>query len=300
MPAREERAAAGPRPTPKGARAKGILVAVGGAEDKEDDMVVLSRILEEVRGEAERVEVIAAASREPREAARPYLRAFEKIGIRKVDWMAMEGRKEADDPRTVERLAEADIIYLTGGDQLRLAKTLRGSQALETIRRRYESGAVVAGTSAGAAAMSETMMARGHGEDGLTKGNVSTDEGLGLLPHTVIDTHFVQRGRFARLLEVVTDDPSLTGIGISEDTAIVVREGRKLEVVGSDNVIVFDGTEVLHTNADVADRGDPLVVARAIVHALAAGCHYDLETREIRVPKVETVALKQAPPAEPA
>lgn len=272
---------------------KGILVAVGGAEDKEDDMVVLRRVLEEVRGEAERVEVVAAASREPREASAPYLRAFKEMGIRTVDWLALADANEANDDRTVRRLAEADVVYFTGGDQVKLARTLRGSEALRTILARYGEGAVIAGTSAGAAALSQTMLARGTPEEGLNKGNVKTEPGLGLMAHGVIDTHFLQRGRFARLLEVVTHDPRLTGIGISEDTAIVVREGVKLEVVGSDNVIIFDGSEVLHTNADEADRGEVLVMARAIVHALAAGCHYDLATREIRVPKVATVALKQ-------
>lgn len=276
---------------------KGILVAVGGGEDKEDDMVVLRRVLDEVKGQAEHVEVIAGASREPREAARPYLRAFEEMGIRKVDWLALEKRDEANESRTVERLERADVIYFTGGDQVRLAETLRGSEALDVIRKRYEGGAVVAGTSAGAAAMSETMLARGKAEEGLNKGNVETSTGLGLLPHTIIDTHFLQRGRFARLLEAVTVDPGLTGLGISEDTAIVVRNGRELEVVGSDNVIVFDGREVLHTNAREAHPGQALIVARSIVHALAAGCHYDLQTREIRVPRQETVALKQEPPA---
>jgi cyanophycinase len=272
---------------------RGILVAVGGAEDKKDDMVVLRRVIDEVKGEAERVEVIAGASREPREAAAPYLRAFEDMGIKKVDWMAMDGKDEADRDDTVERLRKADVIYFTGGDQLRLSQTLRGSKAQEVILERYQQGAVIAGTSAGAAAMSEVMLARGTVEEGLNKGNVHTDEGLGLLPHTIIDTHFVQRGRFARLMEAVAHEPELTGIGISEDTAIIVREGHKLEVVGSDNVIVFDGTEVLHTNADEADRGDALIVARVVVHALAAGCHYDLETRELRVPKVDTIALRQ-------
>lgn len=276
---------------------QGILVAIGGAEDKEDDMVVLRRVIDEVRGEADHVEIIAGASRDPREAARPYLRAFEEMGIKKVDWLALDRRDEANDKRTLEHLETADVIYFTGGDQVRLAETLRDSKALELIRQRYQGGAVVAGTSAGAAAMSETMLARGDVEAGLTKGNTRTETGLGLLPHTVVDTHFVQRGRFARLLEIVAHDPSLTGLGISEDTAIVIREGRYLEIVGSDNVIVVDGTEVLHTNAQEAHEGEALVVARAIVHALAAGCHYDLQTRELRVPKKETVALKQEKPA---
>ncbi|HET6405580.1 MAG TPA: cyanophycinase [Candidatus Thermoplasmatota archaeon] len=272
---------------------KGILVAIGGAEDKEDDMLVLRRVLDEVKGEAEHVVVIAGASREPREAAEPYLKAFREMGIHYVDALPFKSRDEVEEKRTLEMLEEADVIYFTGGDQVKLVEALRDTEALDIIRRRYEEGAVIAGTSAGAAAMSETMVARGTIEEGLTKGNVKTDVGLGLFPHTVIDTHFVQRGRFARLLEIVTYDPSLTGIGISEDTGIIVRNGVDIEVIGSDNVIIFDGTEVMHTNAQEANRGQALIVARSIVHALASGCHYNLETREIRVPTQETVSLKQ-------
>lgn len=267
---------------------KGILVAVGGAEDKEDDMVILGRVIDEVKGTAKRVEILAGASRKPRDTASPYLKAFDEMGIEHVDWIALDSRREADDARTVARLKAADVIYFTGGDQARLVDALHGTKALTTIRARYMGGAVIAGSSAGAAAMSSTMLVGGQAEEALNKGSVRTAPGLGFLPDAVIDTHFLQRARFARLLEVVTQDPSLTGIGISEDTAVVIRGGRELEIVGADNVIVFDGSEVQHTNVLEAEKGDALVVARAVVHALAAGCHYDLKTRALRVPKLAT------------
>ena len=257
---------------------------MGGNEDKRDDMVVLRRVIDEVKGEAKRVVVIAAASRDPVEASRPYLRAFEDLGIGHVRPLDLQSRREAEERRTEERLAEADIVYFTGGDQSRLADVLRGTRALDLIRERYAQGAVVAGTSAGAAAMSQTMLARGKAEEGLNKGNVETRMGLGLLPGTVIDTHFIQRGRFSRLIEAVTREPSLMGLGISEDTAFVVREGRRLEVVGSDNVIVIDGREMRHTNREDVDRGDAMAVERVILHALAEGYGFDLGTHEFSAP----------------
>lgn len=266
-------------------RPKGTLIAIGGAEDKEDDMVILRRVIDEVRGKAERVEVVAAASREPREAARPYLRAFEEIGLKKVDWMALDRREDVEDKMTLDRLEEADVIYFTGGDQVRLAETFRGTRALAVMRERYEQGAVIAGTSAGAAAMSQTMLARGDPEEGLNKGNVTTSAGLGLLPGTVIDTHFIQRGRFSRLMEAVTHEPQLFGLGISEDTALVVREGHYLEAEGSDNVIIVDGHEINHTNHDEVEHGDAMAVERVIVHALIEGYRFDLETRKFLPPK---------------
>lgn len=259
---------------------KGTLVAIGGNEDKADDMTILRRTIEAVRGQAKNAVVVAAASRDPREAARPYLRAFEDLGLEHVDALDVRSRSEADDERSLRRLREADIIYLTGGDQAKLADTLRGTKALDVMRERYEGGAVIAGTSAGAAAMSATMIVSGRAEEGLSKGNVRTDKGLGLLPGVVVDTHFIQRGRFSRLLETIAHHPDLLGIGIAEDTAFIVRQGRSLEVVGSDNVIVVDGREIEHTNAPDAHEGEPMTVHRAIVHALADGCWFDIERRE--------------------
>ena len=248
-------------------------------------MVILRRVIDEVKGDVEHVEIVAAASREPREAAEPYLRAFEEMGIRRVDALPLQGRSEVEESRTVERLGSADVIYLTGGDQRRLADVFRGTRALDVIRERYAGGAVIAGTSAGAAAMSSTMIARGAEEEGLNKGNVETEEGLGLLPSSVIDTHFIQRGRFGRLMEAVTHERTLIGLGISEDTALVVREGRRLEVVGSDNVIVVDGHEIGHSSHDEADHGEAMAVERIVVHALSEGYSYDLETRAFHAPK---------------
>lgn len=266
-------------------RPKGTLIAIGGAEDKEDDMVILRRVIDEVKGKAERVEVIAAASREPREAARPYLDAFKELGLKTIDWMALDRRDDVEDRKTLERLEEADIVYFTGGDQVRLAETLRGTRALGVMRERFEQGAVIAGTSAGAAAMSQTMLARGDPEEGLNKGNVRTASGLGLLPQTIIDTHFIQRGRFSRLMEAITHESQLLGLGISEDTALIVREGHLIEVAGSDNVIIVDGSSITHTNHDEVEHGEAMAVEGVLVHALVEGYRYDLEARRFLPPK---------------
>lgn len=259
---------------------RGILVGIGGNEDKEDDMVILRRITSELDGSAKRAVVIAAASREPVEASRPYLRAFEELGIEHVRPLDLQSRSEVEEDRTLRRLREADIIYFTGGDQTRLADVLHGSEALEIIRQRYRDGAVVAGTSAGAAAMSATMITSGKPEKGLEKGNTETSHaGLALLPGTVIDTHFIQRGRFSRLLEVIARHTDLLGLGLSEDTAFILREGRYIEVEGSDNLIIIDGREIKHSDAHVAKEGESLTVDRAIVHALAEGDRFDLQER---------------------
>ena len=256
------------------ANPKGTLVAIGGGEDKENDRRVLRRIVEEAKGGAKTVVVVAAASREPVETSRPYLRAFEDMGIPHVRPLDLQSRREVEERRTEERLEEADVVYFTGGDQVRLADVLRGSKALDVIRARYEDGAVIAGTSAGAAAMSATMLAGGE-----------VEEGLGLLPHTIIDTHFIQRGRFSRLIEAVTQEPHLIGLGISEDTAFVVRDGHRLEVIGSDNVIVVEGHEIRHSNVDDEQAGGAMAVERVILHALSDGYTFDLTTRAFGAPQ---------------
>jgi cyanophycinase len=133
--------------------------------------------------------------------------------------------------------------------------------------------------------MSATMIKRGRTDDALAKGNVELDEGLGLARDVVIDTHFIQRGRFGRLLEVVTRHPELLGIGIAEDTALLVREGRYAEVVGSDNIIVLDGREIVTTNTREAREGDALTVEHAVVHALADGYWFDLRERVFYTPR---------------
>ena len=258
---------------------KGILVAIGGAEDKEDDMKVLRHVLDLTRAKAERVAILPTASRIPREAAEPYLDAFDALGV-ETSVIDVRDRAEADDPDHLRAVRDADVVYFTGGDQLRLTSVLGGSPLLEAIRDKYLEGCVVAGTSAGAAAMSATMIFQGAATDGgMRKGNVQMTPGLGFLPHAVVDTHFVNRGRFSRLLEVITSTPRLLGIGIGEDTAIVVRHGTELEVVGRGLVVIVDGQEIHHTNiADIA-TGDPISAERLVVHTLGDGYGFDLRDR---------------------
>ncbi|HUR68619.1 MAG TPA: cyanophycinase [Candidatus Thermoplasmatota archaeon] len=281
-----------PTQAPRSSAIRGTLVAVGGGEDKENDMVILRRCIDEVKGEAKVAVVIGAASREPREAMRPYVRAFDELGIDRVRELRLQTRDAVEDERTIADLEDSDIVYFTGGDQARLADVLRGSPALEMIRKRYQEGAVVGGTSAGAAAMSGVMIARGKPDEALNKGNTQVDEGLGLLPGTVIDTHFIQRGRFGRLLEIVAHQPDLLGLGISEDTAIVLRGGRHLQVAGSDNLIIVDGSQIRRTTTHEAKEGEPMSLDHAIVHALSEGDTFDLAERAFK--KIEKPQNKVA------
>lgn len=256
----------------------GTLVAVGGAEDKAGEMRILRRALDHVHGEARRIAIIPTASNEPREAARPYLPAFRDLGATEVEVLDIRTRDDALREEFAQRALHADVLYMTGGDQVRLASILGGTPILEAMHEKLATGGVVAGTSAGAAAMSGTMIAQGT--SALRKGGVQLTTGLGLLPGVIVDTHFAERGRFGRLIEAVALDPDLLGLGLSEDTAVVVR-GDQVEVVGAGSIVLLDGREMRSTNAPYVDKDHPLSVERMIIHTLAEGHCFKLDSRHV-------------------
>lgn len=258
---------------------KGYLVAVGGNEDKEKDLTVLRHIAGLPEGGTRTVELIPLASQIPHEVVEAYIPAFHKIGVDHVRIMNLTSREDARDPALVERILAADVVFFSGGDQLRITSLLGGSPLMDTIRGHYWRGGVVAGTSAGAAAMSGTMIFEGEVAKSMRKGNVHMVPGLGLLPNAIIDTHFIQRGRITRLLEVIASNPGSIGLGLGEDTGIVIREGEIVEVIGSGVVVVVDGHGVRYTNVWKVRLGDPIALEHVVLHTLVAGHRFDLEAK---------------------
>lgn len=280
---------------------KGTLVAVGGNEDKEKDLKVLRIIAGLPEGGTKTVEVIATASEIPKEVSQLYIQAFSKIGIGNVHVMDIQDRAHARDPELVARIQACDVVFLTGGDQLRLTSILGGSPVLDAINRHYWNGGVVAGTSAGAAAMSATMIFEGAAEKSMKKGNVQMVPGLGLIRTATIDTHFIQRGRISRLLEIVASNPGMIGLGLGEDTGIVIRQGDSVEAIGTGVVVVVDGHEIRYTNISQILLGDPIAVEHMIVHTLVAGARYDLRAQRYHRPPPRPVADDAtAPPETPS
>jgi cyanophycinase len=233
--------------------ALGHFVAIGGAEDKTAARAVLRRVLNLAGTPAPTVTVIATASQIPEVVLPMYLETFTAMGVASVNLLDVRSRKQANDPALVAQVVRSDVVFLTGGDQLRLTHILGGTDLLAAMRRRHAEGAVIAGTSAGAAAMSRTMIYDRDVAASLHKGNVKMTSGLGFVPGVVIDSHFVQRGRFTRLMEVGAANPERLGIGLGEDTAVVVHPGRVLETIGSGHVIVVDSWSVERSNvAEIA------------------------------------------------
>ena len=210
-----------------------------------------------------------------------YLSAFDRIGVKDVHVLHIATRDEAHDKGKLAYVNKANVVFFTGGDQLRITSILGGSPILKEIRRKYfEEECVVAGTSAGASALSETMIYEGESPEALKKGTVQMTSGIGLVRKVVIDSHFIKRGRFSRLMEMVTTNPGILGLGLGEDAGVIIREGYFLEAIGQGLIVIFDGNQVLHSNITDIEIGQAIAVQNVTVHTLVKGYRYDLFSRE--------------------
>jgi cyanophycinase len=260
---------------------KGILVAIGGNEDKDNDLDILTATIEVSGKENPTIALITSASSEPERMEEQYRRAFEKIGVGDIHHLDIRSREDALDDDNLIGVREADIIFFTGGDQLRITSILGGSPILREVKRKYfEMGCVVAGTSAGASALSETMIYEGESSEALRKGTVQMTTGIGLVQKVIIDSHFIVRGRFSRLMTTVTSNPGTIGLGLGEDTGVIIRDGHLLEAIGNGLIVIFDGCQITQSNITDVEIGQAIAVQNVIVHTLVKGYGYDLITRE--------------------
>ena len=272
----------------------GHLIVIGGAEDKIRDRVILSRFVALAGGATARIAVVATASSFAAEVGERYREVFTDLGALRVDPILAQARPEANDDAHAALVDGATGIFLTGGNQLRLSSTIGGTRLSRAIEERYHAGAVVAGTSAGAAALSTHMIA--FGASGLTPKQrmAQISAGLGLLPGVIIDQHFQQRNRLGRLLALVAQNPSLLGIGIDEDTAGVVTPDHVFEVIGRGSVTIVDGTAA-ETDAWEVTGHRPLMISNVVMHSLPAGYRFDLRRRaRIATPALRSLAAGEA------
>ena len=276
---------------------KGKLIAVGGNEDKGTypnpktrkrytldffELGILKRLLVETGKTRPHVEVVTTASAIPLEVGEMYRGAFARLGIDDLSVMPIRTADDARRPEYLERLRACDAIMFSGGDQSNLTQAFNGSEFLDVMVERYyaEEHFIIAGTSAGAMAMSKVMIAGGNPFDALKKGAVKISVGLGLIDSLIIDSHFVMRGRFARLMEAVAAHPHHLGIGLGEDTGVLITGASQIETIGSNLVIIVDGRDIGHNNAFDAQKGEMLSVEGIKVHVLAKGNVYDLRRRQ--------------------
>ena len=263
----------------------GKLLLIGGNEDRDGKMDVLRTIVEEAGGADARIEVITTASSEPEELGKIYEEAFKKLGVGYVKAMHIRSRAEAEAPELAERIDRSNVVMLSGGDQLRITSILDATPVADAMRRHYfHHAGLIAGTSAGAAAVTSTIIYDGESPIALLKGAVKMTGGLSLLTDTIIDTHFVTRGRIGRLIQVVAGSPRLIGIGLGEDTAVLVTGGSRFRVVGSGLVIIVDGRDIEYTNVTEVEEMEPFSVENVKIHVLSPGAGYDLKNRSFLPP----------------
>jgi cyanophycinase len=254
----------------------GHLVIIGGHEDRKHDMQILSRFVELSGGRDAKIVVISAASTVAEEMWQIYDKAFGELGVGKRVHLHLAKRQCANDEACIKNIRDATGIFMTGGDQKRLLAVIGGT-ALDTAMHAALKlrGACIGGTSAGASAMSGHMLAQGRAELQPEKGSVSLGAGLGFLHKVVIDQHFSERQRLSRLLSVVAQNPYLQGIGIDEDTALVIERGVGIEVLGEGAVTIVDGRNMSTNIAEISDRETPELIDVRL-HLLPAGSRYRL------------------------
>jgi cyanophycinase len=274
----------------------GKLISIGGAEDKGTEsegyynqhnnlhffeLGILKRVVQEIGGVDKHIVVVTTASSIPQEVSENYMSAFGKFGCTHVEHLSIRNRNDARNPEFIEKVKKCDGIMFSGGDQLRLTTIFGGTEFLEILQHGYrEEGLVIAGTSAGAMAMSNTMIYQGRSDLAHLKGEVKITTGLAFMPDVIIDSHFDKRGRFNRLAQAVASNPSCTGIGLGEDTGVIVTQGNHLEVIGSGAVVIVDGKDIRHSNITDVGMGTPISIENLRVNILVQGNSYLLKERQ--------------------
>jgi cyanophycinase len=288
---------------------KGKLIAIGGAEDKGTDLEtgrvyrnnlnffelgILRRIMIEAGGASARIEVVTTASTIPQEVGNNYLNAFGKIGCTNIGLLHIRNREDAMNEAYTERIRECDCVMFSGGNQMRLSAIFGGTGFLKILHERYnDDDFVIAGTSAGAMAMSNTMIYEGNAIRAHLKGEVKITTGLGFLDNVIIDSHFEKRGRFGRLAQAVAANPSCIGIGLGEDTGMLVTDGDKMEAIGSGLVIIIDGHNIRHSNIADIPEGNPISIENLIVHFCEKGNGYVISDRKFLMEAKEGALVKK-------
>ncbi len=266
--------------------ARGPLIIIGGGEDKEGPRTILREVARHVDGG--RLVLATVASHEPEGYFEAYQRAFADLGVTDLVELYVRDRAETLDPDKLSLFEGAAGVFFSGGDQLRISSQIGDTPVEQRVRELHNRGGLIAGTSAGASMMSETMLVKGTSGESHKIGDLHMAPGLGLVRDVIIDQHFAERGRFGRLFGAVAHNPRELGIGIDEDTALVLQ-GTRCEVIGSGCVYVVDGAGVTHSNIAEARPDRALSMYDLRLHVLSSGDGFDLaQRRPAQVPDVST------------
>ncbi len=278
---------------------KGTLIPIGGNEDKGDNVYnidneykgfdfatkgVLSHVVRESGGTRAKIIVIPTASSIPDKVGKNYLRAFYKLGCASVEVINIRSRSDSNSSRFLKLVEDANCVMLSGGDQSRISDIIGGTKMHELLMERFRTdNFVIAGTSAGAMCMSTEMIAGGSSTEALLKGAVQMSKGMNFLPQLIIDTHFTIRGRFGRLAEAVAIYPNTIGVGLAEDTGLIIKHCNEFKVIGSGMVIVMDPSVLTHNSYVLLNKGAAMSMSNLITHILANGDRFTIDKKKIDI-----------------
>jgi cyanophycinase len=277
---------------------KGKLFIIGGHEDKGEDkgqsltihkkkiskshFEILGTLILHIPRVHQIIEIIASASSIPEKMEALYIESYKEAGFTQVGFIKVENEEDARNPVSIKRIQNAHAVFFTGGDQEKLISRLANTALLKAIRDKYyqDKYFIVSGTSAGAMVMPETIITGGLIGSALFKGDIKIAKGFDLIKNVIVDTHFIKRGRFARLAHAVTLHPDCLGIGLEEDTALIITNGNRAECIGSGMVVLIDGSKIGTTNIGTVDNITPIVVENLVVSIIAEGSCYLLDERK--------------------
>lgn len=271
---------------------KGTLIAIGGNEQKREKKTdesyhsnfgegfVLQDIINSSEAAKPRIEVITSASEIPEAVGEKYIESFMRLGVDTVGILDIRSREEADKSAILERIRKADIILFSGGDQSKISRIIKDTLTHRLLLKRYHNEIfTIAGTSAGAVVMSEEMISGGRNGTILRKNDLKMGKGLGLMSEVIFDSHFIKRHRFGRLAEAVALHPEKLGVGLGEDTGVIIREGNILEIIGSGMVVIFDGNKLNYSQYAKLKKRVPVSLNNLTVHILATEDKYNIREK---------------------
>ena len=275
---------------------KGTLIPIGGNEDKGGDNTeqyslefinegILARVVKESGGKDAAIVVIPTASSIPELIGDNYLNAFGKLGCTNVLVMDIRTKEQSEDAANISIMKKANCVMFSGGNQSKITKFIEGTTLHKILTDRYQNDEkfVIAGTSAGAMCMSGSMITGGSSKESMVKGAVGMGKGMDFISNLIIDSHFIQRGRFGRLAEAVAMFPELLGVGLAEDTGLVIKKCNTFEVIGSGMIILFDPSRLKHNNQKILAAGEPISLSNLKVHILANGDRFNIKKRKLKV-----------------
>ena len=274
-------------------KALGQLMVIGGGEDKEGDCQILKEFVRRAGGEKGTLAILTTATDSPEETAKEYTEVFRRLGAKNIKPINVSARTDASKPQYCEIVERASGIFFTGGDQLHITSLMGGTDLQKSILKTYANGTIIAGTSAGAAMMGNSMIISGDSDENPRMGGVEIAAGTDLIIGCIIDTHFSQRGRHGRLLAAIAHHPQDIGFGVDENTAMIVDKD-KFKVIGEGAVTVIDGGAMTYTDIPYVEKGQSIALAEVKIHVLTNSYEFDFNTRQMIIPKHSKQKAKKA------